>query len=299
MTAPQAMPTSIRIFLADGQPEGIRVVDKSNWTGRAVVASRAQLGEALQREELGRPGVYALVGPGSGSDARIYVGEADDLRERIKKHATAKDFWTWFIAFSSADGSLNKAHVRYLESRLVELARAANQWEVENGNTPARPPLSEADRADAEWFLREMLVLYPILGVDAFEVAHEETAGKALGPELRMAQTGVDARGQELKDGFLVRKGSRARPTETQSIHGYLTEARQQLRERGVLADADGALVFTQDYRFSSPSTAAGVLAGAARNGRTSWHDADGRPLKALQDERAEAVGDSGGAGDQ
>lgn len=294
MSTAQAMPTSIRIFLADGQPEGIRVVDKSNWTGRAVVASRAQLGEALQREELARPGVYALVGPGNGSDARIYVGEADNLRHRIKQHATAKDFWTRFIGFSSTDGSLNKAHVRYLESRLVELARSANQWEVENGNTPARPPLSEADRADAEWFLREMLVLYPILGVDAFEVAHEETSGKALGPELRMMQAGVEAQGQEVKDGFLVRQGSQARAIETQSIHGYLSEARQQLRERGVLEESGGALVFTQDYRFASPSTAAGVLAGAARNGRTSWLDDSGRTLKALQDERAGAVQENG-----
>jgi hypothetical protein len=247
------------------------VVDNSNWTGRAVVASRAQLGEALQRDELALPGVYVLIGPGDGSDARIYVGEADDLRERIKKHATAKDFWTRFITFSSTNGSLNKAHVRYLESRLVELARSANQWEVENGTTPARPPLSEADRADAEWFLREMLVLYPILGVDAFEVAHEGTAAKALGPKLRMVQKGVDAQGQELKDGFLLRKGSVACASETQSIHGYLSEAREQLRERGVLADSESGLVFTQDYRFASPSTAAGVLAGAA--------DADGQDL--------------------
>lgn len=294
MSTPQAMPTSIRIFLADGQPEGIRVVDKSNWMGQAVVASRAQLGEALQRDELARPGVYVLVGPGNGSDARVYVGEADDLRHRIKQHATAKDFWTRFIAFSTTDGSLNKAHVRYLESRLVELARAANQWEVDNDNTPARPPRSEADRADAEWFLREMLVLYSILGVDAFEVVHEETSGKALGPELRMVQKGVDARGQELKDGFIVRQGSQARATETQSIHGHLSEAREQIRERGVLEESGGVLVFTQDYRFASPSTAAGVLAGAARNGCTSWLDDTGRNLKALQDERAGAVQDDG-----
>ena len=105
MTAPQAMPASIRTFLADCQPEGIRVVDKSNWTGRAVVASRAQLGEALQRDELARAGVYALIGPGDGSDSRVYVGEGDNLHERVKKHATAKDFWTRFIARQPKQGA--------------------------------------------------------------------------------------------------------------------------------------------------------------------------------------------------
>ena len=92
MTAPQAMPASILTFLADGQPEGIRVVDKSNWSGRAVVASRAQLGEALQRGELARAGVYALIGPGDGSDSRVYVGEADNLRERIRNTRRPRTF---------------------------------------------------------------------------------------------------------------------------------------------------------------------------------------------------------------
>lgn len=42
-TSPQAVrPTSIRIFLADGTPEGVRVISKSNWTGQAVVASRSR-----------------------------------------------------------------------------------------------------------------------------------------------------------------------------------------------------------------------------------------------------------------
>jgi len=57
--------------------------------------------------------------------------------------------------------------------------------------------------------------------------------------------------------------------------------------------------VFTQDYRFASPSTAAGVLAGAARNGRTSWSDESGRTLKALQDERAGAASEAPGTGGQ
>lgn len=57
-------------------------------------------------------------------------------------------------------------------------------------------------------------------------------------------------------------------------------------------------MVFTQDYRFALPSTAAGVLTGAIRNGRTSCLDADGRTVKALQDERARAESDPGVADD-
>jgi hypothetical protein len=285
-----AKPTSIRIFLADGTPEGIRIVEKSNWTGRAVVASRAQLAEALKRDELSRPGVYVLIGSSSSGMSRIYVGEADVLRDRLKQHAIQKDFWTAFTAFTSTDQNLNKAHVRYLESRLVALAKAANQWEIENQAVPAEPPLSEADRADAEWFLGEMLVIYPILGVDAFESAAEEISEVEAGEVLSLKQRGAEGKGRETKDGFVVLAGSRARVSETNSIHEYMRELRKQLLDKDVLSPNGDHLVFTQDYRFASPSTAAGVMVGSAANGRVAWKSSGGKTLKQIQKENAEAI---------
>ncbi len=285
-----ARPTSIRIFLADGAPDGIRLVDKSNWVGRAVVASRAQLAEALQRDEMGRPGVYLLLGPGEGGAERLYVGEADVLRERMKQHAGRKDFWTRFVAFTSTDESLNKAFVRYLEARLIALAKAANQWELDNGSAPAEPPLSEADRADAEWFLAEMLVIYPLLGIDAFEAAATDEPASASAELLHLSKRGSEARGREVADGFVVLQGSRARALETQSVHDYIRDLRRQLLERGVLAAEGEHLVFTQDFRFASPSTAAGVVVGGNANGRTAWKDEHGVTLKVLQDVRAEGA---------
>jgi hypothetical protein len=282
-----ARPTSIRIFLADGSPDGIRVVEKSNWTGRAVVASRAQLTEALAREELRRPGVYVLVGTDEGGAPRIYVGEGDALGERLRNHASRKDFWTRFVAFTSADESLNKAYVRYLESKLVGLAKSANQWQLDNTATPSEPPLSEADRADAEWFLAEMLVIYPILGVDAFESASLDEPAPDAAAELILTQRGAQGRGRETKDGFVVFAGSLARRDEVPSIHAYLQDLRRQLLERGVLVEEGEHLRFTQDFRFGSPSTASGVLVGAVSNGRRAWQSADGRTLKEIQAARA------------
>ena len=285
-----ARPTSIRIFLAEGVPEGLRIVEKSNWTGRAVVAGRAQLGRALARDELNQPGVYVLTGPAEEGAPRLYVGEADVLRERLRQHVAGKDFWTRFVAFTSTNEGLNKAHVRYLESRLVELAKTANQWSLDNSTAPSPPPLSEPDRADAEWFLQEMLVIFPLLGVDAFETA----AGQAREPEtaeceqvLVLNERGAKARGREVGDGFVVFQGSQARATEVASIHEYMRDLRQQLRERDVLRVEGDSLIFTQDFRFNSPSTAAGVLVGGSANGRITWKDEQGRTLKALQEERA------------
>ena len=293
----QARPTSIRIFLADGVPDGLRIVEKSNWTGRAVVAARGQISDALGREELGQPGVYVLTGPGEEGAPRLYVGEADGLRERLRQHVADKEFWTRFVTFTSTNEGLNKALVRYLESRLVELAKAANQWVLENHTAPSPPPLSEPDRADAEWFLQEMLLIFPLLGVDAFEIAAGQRRGKDNGdlvqtdaepdPTLTLEERGARANGREVGDGFVVFKGSRARSTEVASIHEYLREVRQQLLKREVLKVEGTSLVFTQDFRFNSPSTAAGVLVGGSANGRLAWKDDRGHTLKALQEERA------------
>ena len=37
------IPFSLRIFVADGDPDGLRIVDKSNWIGKALVFPRAPL----------------------------------------------------------------------------------------------------------------------------------------------------------------------------------------------------------------------------------------------------------------
>jgi len=288
-------PTSIRIFLADGTADGLRIIEKSNWTGRAVVVNRSQIDRALGRDEMNRPGVYVLYGISDEGVQRLYIGEADILRDRIKQHVAHKEFWSTLVAFTSTNEGLNKAHIRYLESKLINLAKRANQWEVENSNQPSIPPLSEADRADAEWFLSEMLVIFPLLGVDAFEVATSQrderaTISESEREELFLETRGAKGKGYEVSDGFVVLKGSLARIEETKSIHEYLSDLRRQLVHRGVLKKEGNHLVFTQDFRFGSPSTAAGILVGGSANGRIDWKDRNGRTLKVIQQLKVDQI---------
>src|SRR4051794_6702352 len=166
---------SIRIFLVDGTPDGLRLVEKANWTGLVIACSRAEWPTARTREEFARAGVYVLVGDATGASgqAQIYVGEAEDLRKRIDQHSKL-DFWTRIVACTSKDQSLNKALVRYLEARLVQLATDARQADVTNGNVPAPPFLAEADIADTETFLEHALTVFPLLDVRAFDVPRVE-----------------------------------------------------------------------------------------------------------------------------
>ena len=285
-------PFSLRIFVADGDPDGLRIVDKSNWIGKALVFPRALLPQVKARPELAQTGVYLLLGPRQDGDGdMLYVGEGDPIRPRLERHYAEKDFWTRAIGFTTGSaGQLNKAHVQFLESRLIALARAAKRLPLDNANKPAEPSLSEADRADMEVFLGHMLGMLPVLGVHAFEQAPKAPAAKA-GPVLTCKGKGVQATGYEASQGFVVRAGSQAVadtvPSMALHVRGMF-DLRQELIGNGVLGLQGGIYQFTQDYSFSSPSTAAAaVVLGRSANGRIEWKAADGRTLKEVQEAEA------------
>jgi hypothetical protein len=282
-------PFSLRIFVADGDPDGLRIVERFNASARAVVFPRALLPQVKTRPELQQTGVYLLLGPRSdGEGDLLYVGEGDPILPRLQDHQSKKDFWTRAIGFVAVGGLLNKAHVQFLEARLIALARAAKRVPLDNGNSPGEPTLSEADRADMEVFLAHMLGMLPVLGVHAFESA-PAVAAKA-SPVLSCKGKGVLASGYESSQGFVVKTGSQAVansvPSMKQHVRGMF-DLRQELLANGVLVLADGLYRFTQDYSFSSPSTAAAVVLGRSANGRVEWKDAQGRTLKALQEAQA------------
>jgi hypothetical protein len=278
-------PYSIKVFLPAGDPDGLRIIEKSNWSGAGLVVPRSLFAESRRRRELARTGVYVLFGPPEASGLpRVYVGEGDPIRPRMEQHAARKDFWTSCIAFTSKDENLNKAHVQYLEARLIALAAEAKRCVLENGNVPALPSMSEADAADAEGFLAEMLLCFPVLGLGVFS---KVTPAQAQGRTLYLRAKGIEARGLDTAEGLVVRAGSAAVKTEVPSCHAYLKELRAALVGNGALKPSRDVYTFTQDYVFASPSTAAGVVLGRSSNGRVEWKTEDGRTLKQLQEAEA------------
>jgi hypothetical protein len=269
---------SIRLFLVDGTPQGMRTAEVGNWTGLALVCPRTDLARLATRPEVHRTGVYLLVGhsEASASGLAVYVGEGDDVWSRLSSHDDKKDFWTWVVIFVSKDENLTKAHVRWLEARLVADVRKAKRAEITNGNAPGGNRLPEPDTADMETYYENVRLLLPTLGVNAFSTegpgrtkAHPKDA---LVLELRWE----DARAEcVVTNGeFIVQPGSTARVKEVESLGEGIKAIRKALRDEGVLVVTDGhpgLLKFTQEYAFDSPSAAAGVVSGTGLNGRAQW----------------------------
>lgn len=273
---------SIKMFVPNGDPDGLRLIEKSNWTGVGVVFKRTNYREAASRPEIERTGVYILVGAAEQSVLpMVYVGEGDPVKARLAQHQQKKDFWDWAIFFVTKDNSLNKAHVQHLEARLHDLAKAAKQCNLENVQCPSPPTLSEADRADTESFLEDVLSILPLVGLSVFEQVTSSTPSDA--PRLYATGKGVKATGYEDPRGFVVCKGSGFCNEETPSLQDWLRTLRKDLIATGVVAEANGVFSFTQDHAFTSPSTASAVVLGRNSNGREAWKTDTGITLKELQ----------------
>lgn len=278
------MTATIKIFLVYGDPRRLRTAELSNWTGKAVAGPRSEFEGVLAREESEKSGVYFLAGedPESGKPA-IYIGEAENIRDRVKTHLE-KDFWNQVVYFVSKDENLTKAHIRYLEGKLIEKARIAGHALIKNGQSSGAK-LPESDREDMEVFLEKINQLLPVLGVDLLVPTSSEATRLSEKEILLCEIKGLRARGHLIPNGFLVLKGSEAVLQERASSQKWPWphNMRQKLKEEGMLVGQGDHLVFTKDAEFSSPSAAAAVVHGGHANGLIAWKNTKGKTLKEIE----------------
>lgn len=231
------MPTAtLKIFLVFGDPKRLRTAELSNWTGKAVAGPRSEFEKVLEREETLTPGVYFLTGidPDTNKSA-IYIGEAESIGDRIKSHLS-KDFWNNIAFFITKDENLTKAHIRYIEGRLIEIAKSADRSVVMNSQGSGAK-LPEPDREDMEVFLEKMQQVLPVLGIEAFVQAASSVEGEAEKEMLTCKIKSVVASGYLTPNGIVVLATSEAVLEERDSAKKWpsVMVQRNKLIEEGVL----------------------------------------------------------------
>jgi hypothetical protein len=272
---------SLELFFIDGKPDGMLTAEVFNWTGHVLMTPRTQISDALRRKEARYTGVYLLFGERDG-EPLAYIGEGEDISDRIRNHEARKDWWTTAVLVTASANNLNKAHVKYLEARLVEEARAIGRIQLENGNTPARASLSEAAQANMESFLDYLLLVLPALRIDSFVRNLRPSVssvgaplGEAGGSEFEIVSKkhGLTAQAVLVGGDFIVQAGSQARSAweGVGSKHTSYAELHDELTRNGVLQLVNDHRVFSSSYAFSSPSAAAAVVLGRPANGTIEW----------------------------
>ncbi|MTI12112.1 GIY-YIG nuclease family protein [Sansalvadorimonas verongulae] len=285
-------PATIKLFLVNGSPTGLRTAEISNWSGKAIASPRSQLDELLKRPELQSPGVYMLSGMDAESgEPMIYIGEAEIVANRLRQHARndEKDYWTHTYVFVSKDENLTKSHIRYIEGKMIQKAHSSKRVTVMN-NAASGSSLPEADRADMDVFMDRMIQLLPVLGILHFSAPGAVAVKSCLSatsekeaspvPVFRYSARGVTATGAPSEEGFVIFKGSRAVRGLTNSCPPAVQRNREKMLEKGVLVLDGESYHFVEDYELSSPSAAGCVISGRSTNGMTAWKADDNRTLR-------------------
>lgn len=272
-------PLSIKIFLAKGSASSLRTAEISNWSGKAIACSRKELDELAKREEAIRPGVYFLIGNDIDTgEPSVYVGEAEEVAKRLKQHIS-KEFWNQVVAFVSKDENLTKAHIRYLEGKLIEIGNKAGKGIIQN-NQSSGARLPESDQAEMDIFLDRILKLLPVLGTSLFSIP--EVSKKKADDRLICKIKGLTAYGNRTDNGFVVYKDSEAVPEDRPSaVRGKVR--RKLLVDKGILVKQEDRFIFSRDHEFTSPSLAAAAVRGGASNGLTAWKTKAGKSLKEIE----------------
>jgi len=271
---------TIKIFLIDGEPNGRMSCELSNWSGKAYKIPRINIKDCIDRDDLTSTGVYLLFGKDDSGKEQVYIGEAESILKRLNQQISQKDFWNEAIVFISKDENLNKAHVKYLENRLHEIAKFVNRYSIENSIVPTQSSISESDKAEMEEFIEYIKMLVNTLGHKVFEEKRELKSKRKQESFFITAARGANGQGEPTSDGFVVFKSSKAAATIVNSLSQSYITYRQKLIEEGILVNTGEYFEFTDDYIFSSPSTAAVIIMGRNANGLAEWKNKDGKTLK-------------------
>lgn len=277
------MAKTIKIFLIDGEPNGLKTAELSNWVGQAIVIPRNKLKETKQRPECNRPAVYFLVGKENEEAllATAYIGEAENLWNRLSTHDSSKDFWQTAVAFVSKDNNLTKAHVKYLESRCLALATQAKRFDLENDTESSLPSLPEADIAEMEEYLENLKLLLSALGYPILREVVSKEQKNISDPLFTCKGKGAIATGRMTSDGFVVYKDS----TATTDITKDVIDRNQRTIEKLLLNHylekiSDSLYVFANDYVFNSPSAASDIILGNSTSGWKKWKTENSKTLE-------------------
>jgi len=215
---------------------------------------------------------------------QLYIGEAENIFNRLTQHVKEKDFWNEAIVFISKDDNLNKAHIKYLENRLHDIASSANRYELINNQKPTQSSISESDRAEMEEFLSNILTLVSTLGYNAFEQIRQVDA-KAQTDNVDdlfyiSATRGANGIGKTTSEGFVVFENSQVADPITNSYPKTMLKLRDTLISEGVIVKENDKLIIKRDYLFSSSSSAAMIIMGRSANGLTEWKMKSGKTLQ-------------------
>jgi len=276
---------SIELFLVNGTADSLIIAELSNWNGKAIKIPRIEV-SSCDRDDITQAGVYFLFCKEDDGSDSVYIGEAENVKDRLVQHLRdyqsekEKYYWSTAVVFIGRD--LNKALIRYLENRFVEIARASKRYLVLTKNTYRNTVMKESQVAVMEEFVDNVKILINALGYKVLEpFAQVDSSTATVDDELLFITSGsVNATGKVTAEGFVVFAGATVNEKmSVKSLSAGMQKQRQKLFDSPKVND----LVTTEDILFSSSSAAADFILGYSVSGPRTWKTKDGKSLKEIE----------------
>ena len=275
---------SIELFLANGTADSLITAELSNWNGKAIKIPRIEVADC-DREDIKGPGVYFLFCKEDDESDSVYIGESETIKDRLVQHLRdysaekEKYYWTTAVIFTGRD--LNKTLVRYLEDRLVQLARNSKRYKVLTKNTYSKTVIKESQVAAMEEFIDNIKVLINALGYKVLESTVQAAPSGTEKQEILYLNMGnASAKGIVTTEGFVVFAGATInQKTSVKSLNKGTANRREKLMASDKIKD----LVTVEDILFPSSSAAADFITGYSVSGPANWKNAEGVSLKELE----------------
>lgn len=272
---------AIELFLVNGTTESLITAEMSNWNGKAIKIPRTEVA-LCNRDDIKGVGVYFLMCQENDGTDSVYIGEAENILDRLKWHLrnyqSGKEDYYWNTAVAFVGRDLNRALIRYLENRLVEISKECGMYSILTKNTYKNTVLKEAQIASMEEFINNIKVLMSTLGYNVLTPAPKAEENTVY---LYCKGSGADAKGFVSAGGFTVLKGSRV---SDHIVPSFETRGKNYYKLRKSL-EKDSVVIngkFEMDYEFKSPSAASAVILGRNSNGNLDWKTDAGMKLKDL-----------------
>lgn len=270
---------AIELFLVNGTAESLITAELSNWNGKAIKIPRTEV-SSCDRDDIKGVGVYFLICQEDDGTDSVYIGEAENVLDRLNQHLrdfqSGKEKYYWNTAVLFVGRDLNKALIRYLENRFVEIAKECGRYTILTKNTYKNTVLKEAQIASMEEFIDNVKILINTLGYKVLVPVPKATDDTIY---LFCKGSGASAKGFVSAGGFTVLEGSTVSDHIVPSLETRgktYFNLRNALVKEGIISDRK----FTRDYEFNAPSAASAVVLGHTSNGNIDWKTADGVKLK-------------------
>ncbi len=280
----------------DASPSGRISSELSNWTGKAYKIPRNKISDCKNISEIhdeGSVGVYILMGNGDVNRKQAYIGETENIYKRLNEHVRKKEFWNEAIVIISKDENLNKAHIKYLEHRMIEEAKFVDRYDLTNSDFPKKPSISKPDQDEMEEFFIHLKLLVSTFGYKIFDSIIEAIPDKETNTDNDTSDIfyledtkGAYAEGVISNEGFVVFENAKFVKESTPTIPTNSKSIREQLITDKILQLKNGFYILNKKHLFSSSSSAASAIKGNSSSGPREWKLKNGKSLKEYEKEQ-------------